>query len=150
MVGAFGQTMMMVCMIAALGVVTPFFFMQASHIYLTTLTMSSGGEDRFRWPRESFYEWFGEAATVFGILAIWSILSLIPVAMLFRYVSPQWGLTAWLSVMWLMAPISMCSVMTAPSRLLFLYPPLIGRLLRHANGVIYVYVVTGFLFALVL
>src|SRR5436190_17295477 len=118
MLGSFGPAILLVCTIAGLGVITPFFFLQAAHIFVTTLTMSSGGEDRFRWPRESYYEWFGEGAIVLGILFIWSILSLIPVALLFRFVSPHWGLVAWLSVMWLMAPISMCSVMSAPSRIL--------------------------------
>src|SRR5258705_3282288 len=148
MVGAFGSTIMLVCLIAGLGVVTPFFFLQAAHVYVTTLTMSSGGEDRFRWPRESYYEWFGEGTLVLGILFIWSILSLIPVALLFLFISPQWGLVAWLAVMWLMAPISMCSVMTAASRLLFLYPPLIGRLIRHTQGVLLVYFITAILFSI--
>ena len=148
--GSFGQVMIFTCLLAGLGVMTPFFFLQTAHIHLTALTMSSGGEDRFRWPRESYYEWFGQGAIVFGVLFIWSILSLIPVASLILVVSPQWGLAAWLAVVWLMAPISLCSVMSAPSRLLFLYPPLIGRLLRQSRGMLYVYFITAQLFIVVL
>jgi hypothetical protein len=146
MLGAFGQAIIVACLIAALGVVTPFVFLHAAHVLVTALTMSSGGEDRFRWPRESYYEWFGQGVVVFGILFIWSILSLIPVAMVFHFVSPQWGLGTWLAVVWTMTPISLCSVMMAPSRLLFLYPPLIGRLLRQMKGLLFVYFITAQLF----
>jgi hypothetical protein len=149
-VGAFGQSTIFVCLLAGLAVVTPFFFLHVAHIHLTVLTMSSGGVDRLRWPRETYYEWFGQGATIFGVLFVWTGLALIPVAALMAFGSPSWGVATWLLTLWLMAPVSLCSVMTAPSPLLFLYPPLIGRFLMHARGLAFVYLVTGSVFFFVL
>ncbi len=142
MLGGFGQAMILVCSIAAGALILPFFFLHGSHIYLTTLTMSSGGEDRFRWPRESYTEWFGQGAVVFGVLFVWSILALIPVGLVLIVLPAEYGIGVWALIVYLMAPISLCSVLTAPSKLLFLYPPLIGRLLRHAKGLAFVYFIT--------
>ena len=128
---------------------TPYFILHASHIYVTVLTRSSGGDLRLRWPRDPIFDWFGEGFIVFGVLMIWSTLTLIPTASLFLETSPKSVLVAWLAVMWLVVPVSLCSVMSAPSRLLLLYPPLIGRLLRQGKGLLFVHFITIQLFLVV-
>jgi hypothetical protein len=65
----------------------------------------SGGEDRFAGRKKAIMSGSAKERSI-GIPAIWSILSLIPVALLFSLRLAAVGLTAWLAVMWLMAPIS--------------------------------------------
>jgi hypothetical protein len=128
---------------------TPYFILHASHIYMTVLTLSGGHDDRVRWPRETLLEWFGEGSTAFGVLLVWSTLTLVPVGSLFHDGPPKSALLTWLAVMGLVVPISLCSVMTAPSRLLLLYPPLIVKLLRHGKELLFVYFITIQLFLVV-
>jgi hypothetical protein len=128
---------------------TPFFMLHASHVYLTVLTLSSGSDDRLRWPRESPLNWISDGFLAFGVLMVWSILNSIPAGVISE-VSPQWGLASWLALMWLIVPFSLFSVITAPSRLLFLYPPLIARLLRQWRALLFVHFITIQLFLFVL
>jgi hypothetical protein len=66
--------------------------------------------------------------------------------MIFHDLAPKWGLAAWLAMLWLMLPISLCSALAGPSRLLLIYPPLIGKLLRQGKALIFVYFITLQLF----
>jgi hypothetical protein len=128
----------------------PFFYLYAAHIYVTVLTRSSSGEDRMHWPSETYTDWFGEAALVLGVGLTWSSLVLIPSGMAFHEISPRWGLATWLALLWLVVPISLCSALAGPSRLLFVYPPLIGRLVRQWKALLFVQFISLQLFWVVL
>lgn len=130
------------CSFALMLITGPFFILYASHCYVTTLTMSSGGVDRFVWPKESVSEWFGQGLAVVGVLILWSTLTIPLVGVVVLTTSFEAGVVVWFLCLIVMAPVSLCSVLTAPSPLLFLYPPLIMRMFRQFKAVIYVYVLT--------
>lgn len=149
-IGNFGQAMLFMFSFAGMLITGPFFVMYASHCYLTTLTGSSGGVDRFVWPRESVYEWFGQGTIIVGILFLWSTLTLPVVGVAALAASTEWAVAVWFGLLLMLAPISLCSALTAASPLMFLNPVLIGRLLRHVKALGYVYFLTTPLFLFVL
>lgn len=142
MIGSVGQAIMFVFGLAGLSLVTPFVFLSAAHLYVTVLISSSTGEERFRWPRESFYEWFGEGFVVVAALSVCAGVALVPVGVLAATLPLEWALGIGAFVLVAITPICLCSMMSAPSKLMLIHPPLLGRLLMHAKGLAYVYFVT--------
>src|SRR6476659_9751306 len=105
MLGTVGHAMMFVCTLAGALVVTPFVFLHVSHIYLTVLVNSSGGEDHINWPRDSFYDWFPEGLMILGVLFVVGVLSLGIAGPLALLLGPEWAVAAWMVVLWLILPV---------------------------------------------
>jgi hypothetical protein len=137
-----GQVILFVTHLAGLGVVTPFFLIYLGRTYYVVLSYSSTGEDRFRWPRDGFTDWYRDAAPVIlAFIAVGGLAAILGLPLFWQF-DEGWGLAGWFLLVWLAYPIALSSMLTAPTWLLLIYPPLIGRLLVHARGLFYVYVLT--------
>ena len=142
MANAMGPAMYLVCTLAGLAIFTPVFLLYFSHAYYVTLTYSSTGEDHFRWPKDTIIDWMGQGAPCIGVKIVWSSLGFLFVAPLFLWLPVPMALAGWFLFVWVIVPISLCSVLTGPSWMLLIYPPLVGRLLRQLAGLCYVYLLT--------
>jgi hypothetical protein len=139
--GRLGPAMLLVSTIAGLAIFTPLMLIYAARCYYVVLTMSSTGEERFRWPKDTFLEWVGQAVPILGLLFFWATFGLMCVGPLLLLDLGAIFVAAAFLLLYLAVPVTLCSMLSAPSKLLLFYPPLIGRLLRHGNGLAYVYVI---------
>ena len=136
------MTMLLVVGLAGLAVFAPLFLTHAAYVYVIALTYSSTGEDRFRWPSELMTEWPAHAFPLLGIGFVASALCFTLTAPLLAILTWEQYAVCFAVFLYLGLPLAVASVFTAPSKLLLIYPPTIGRLIRQTAGVAKVHAIT--------
>ncbi len=139
--GGLGPAMLLVCTIVGLAIFTPLMLIFCARCYYVVLTMSSTGEERFRWPKDTFIEWVGQALPIIGLLFFWGTFGVLCVGPLLLISSGGIFAAVVLLFFYLAMPVTLCSMFMGPSKLMLFFPPLIGRLLFQSNGLAYVYVI---------
>ena len=128
--------------LAGLAIALPLFLTHAAYVYVIALTYSSTGEDRFRWPSEMIMDWPAHAFPLLGVGFVASALCFTLTAPLLAILTWEQYAVCFAVILYLVLPLVVGSAFTAPSRLLLIYPPTIGRLIRQTAGVARVHAIT--------
>lgn len=141
-IAAAGNAILFVVSLVGLTIFSLIYLTCASHFFLTTITESSSGHDEVQYPRESLVEWWWKPIFVVWVLAFWVIPTAALCLPLATY-SPIAGLIVFVSVIWLMYPLSLTSALVTQNWFFFLHPIVAGRMLRHFGAFVYVHLITA-------
>jgi len=148
--GALGQAMIFVCLLAAEAVVGACVLGYAAHCFLVVLDGTAAGNDEVGWPDEPMFDWIGQAAHLLWLVAFW----LVPLGLAQRSLKAVFlpdaplllrFLLLAVPLLWLLFPISLLSSLGAGARWVFFNPKLLPRLGRSFGSLLLLYLLSGLL-----
>jgi hypothetical protein len=141
-IAAAGNAILFVVSLVGLTIFSLIYLTCASHYFLTTITESSSGHDEVQYPRESLIEWWWKPIFTVWVLAFW-VIPIAAVCAPLATVSPIAALIIFLTVIWLMYPVSLTSALVTQNWFFFLHPIIAWRMLRHFGAFVYVHLITA-------
>jgi hypothetical protein len=147
--GALGQAMIFVCLLAAEAVVGACVLGYAAHAFLVVVQGTAAGNDEVSWPDEPLFDWIGQAVHLLWLVAFW----LVPLGLAQRALRavflPDAPLLRFLllavPLLWLFFPISLLSSLSAGARWVFFNPGLLPRLGGSFGSLLLLYLLSGLL-----
>jgi hypothetical protein len=148
--GALGQAMIFVCLLAAEAVVGACVLGYAAHCFLVVVECTGGGNDEVSWPDEPMLDWIVQAVHLLWLVAFW----LVPLGIAQRSMKDVFlpeaplllrFLLLAVPLLWLLFPISLLSSLSAGARWVFFNPKLLPRLGRSFRSLLLLYLLSGLL-----
>jgi hypothetical protein len=148
--GALGQAMIFVCLLAAEAVVGACVLAYAAHAFLVVVEGTAAGNGEVTWPDEPLFDWIGRAVHLLWLVAFW----LVPLGLAQRSLKAVFLPDAPLllrfmllavPLLWLLFPISLLSSLSAGARWVFFNPKLLPRLAGSFGSLLLLYLLSGLL-----
>lgn len=115
-------------------------FSYASHSFLLVVQETAAGNDKVIWPDEPWHDRIGKFFSLACLLAFWLLPAYYMLSLFDRV---AWFVPVAYGVLWLLFPVSLLSLLSAPAPWMILRPRVLWRLLCHARALVVFYAVTG-------
>jgi len=146
MLGNFAAALQFIVLLLLTGLFGIVLLLYAAHVFVTIVQQTAGGLDEITWPKDSWFDWIGQALHLVCLVVVWAV----PLGFVLRAIGPQTlatSATLYAGVpaafFWLLFPITLLSSFSGGSPLALVRPEVLGRMARCPAGTFGFYLLTA-------